>query len=148
MLQISKCKGHWSLGLYTFWVLAKREPLHNGDFREKKCVSPAETIGIWHCVAVRFSQVPKKCTDLDLSLLYILKLRTNSQFAKENNFLALSACFRSPARELAAGLLRQDHVYKTTDELFRFHNQNFDEMHCKLDSTENPRSFEKYPTPH
>ena len=35
---------------------------------------------------------------------------------------------------------------KTTDELFRFHNQNFDEIRCKLDSTQNPRSFEKYPT--
>jgi len=55
--------------------------------------------------------------------------------------------FRSSARALAAGMARQDHVYKTTDELFRFHNKNFDEMRCKLDSTENPRSFEKYPTP-
>jgi len=35
----------------------------------------------------------------------------------------------------------------STDESFRFHNKNFDEMRCKLDSTENPRSFEKYPTP-
>ena len=32
-------------------------------------------------------------------------------------------------------------------ESFRFHNKNFDEIRCKLDSTENPRSFEKYPTP-
>jgi len=54
--------------------------------------------------------------------------------------------FRSPARALAAGLPRQDHVYKTTDELLCFHNNKFDEMSCKLDSTENPRSFEKYPT--
>jgi len=30
---------------------------------------------------------------------------------------------------------------------FRFHNKKIDEMRCKLDSTENPRSFEKYPTP-
>jgi len=54
--------------------------------------------------------------------------------------------FRSLARALAAGLPRQDHVYKTTDESFRFHNKKIDEMRCKLDSTENPRSFEKYPT--
>jgi len=39
---------------------------------------------------------------------------------------------------MAAGLPRQDHVYKTTDELFRFHHKNFDEMRCKLDYTENP----------
>jgi len=43
-------------------------------------------------------------------------------------------------------LPRQDHVYKTTDESFRFHNKIFDEMRCKLDSTDNPGSFEKYPT--
>ena len=47
---------------------------------------------------------------------------------------------------VSVGLPCQDHVYKTTDESFRFHNKHFDEMCCKLDSTENPRSFEKYPT--
>jgi len=41
---------------------------------EKKRVSPAEKIGIWHCAVFLFSKVPKKCTDLDLSLLYILTL--------------------------------------------------------------------------
>ena len=54
---------------------------------------------------------------------------------------------RSPARALAVGLPGQDHVYSTTEESFRFHNKNFDEMRCKLDSTENLRSFENYPTP-
>jgi len=38
-------------------------------------------------------------------------------------------------------------TYITTDESFRFHNTKLDEMPCKLDSTENVRSFEKYPTP-
>jgi len=97
---------------------------------------------------------------------------------------ALGVCLlpvgRSRARALAAGLPRQDHVYNTTDQSFRFHHkkgaavvlerwpqvyrvkihvysttdQSFrfnhkkiDEMLCKLDSTEKPRSFEKYPTP-
>jgi len=53
--------------------------------------------------------------------------------------------FRSLARALAAGLPRQDHVYKTTNESFSLHNKQFDEIRCKLDFTENPRSFEKYP---
>jgi len=35
----------------------------------------------------------------------------------------------------------------TTDESFRFHNKIIDEMRCKLDLIENPRSFGKYPTP-
>jgi len=55
--------------------------------------------------------------------------------------------FRSPARALAAGLPRQDQVYKFTDESFRLHNQKFDEMRFKLESNENPRSFGKHPTP-
>jgi len=42
-----------------------------------------------------------------------------------------------------AGLTGQDHVYTTTDESFRFHNKKIDEMRY----TENPSSFEKYPTP-
>jgi len=43
-----------------------------------------------------FSQVPKKCTDLDLSFLYILILRTYSEFTRKNNFLALGVCFLQP----------------------------------------------------
>ena len=42
------------------------------------------------------TQVPKLCTDLDLSLLYILKLGTYSKFAWNNNFLALGVCFPQP----------------------------------------------------
>jgi len=44
-------------------------------------------------------------------------------------------------------LPRPDHVCNTTYELFRFHNNKFDEMPCKLDFSENLCSFEKYPTP-
>jgi len=55
--------------------------------------------------------------------------------------------FRSPARALTADLPHRHHIYFTTDKLFRFYNDEFDEMPCKLDSTENPFSFEKYPTP-
>ena len=35
------------------------------------------------------AQVPKLCTDLDLSLLYNLILETYSKFARKINFLAL-----------------------------------------------------------
>jgi len=62
-------------------------------------------------------------------------------------------CYRSAfvsrrhARALAARLPRQDHVFVTTDELFRFHNNESDEIPCTLNSTDNPRSFEKYLTP-
>ena len=36
---------------------------------------------------------------------------------------------------------------QNTDESFRFHNKKIDEIRCKLYSTENRCSFEKYPSP-
>jgi len=143
---ISKCRGDWNLSQCTFWVLAKRETLRNAKFqfflRAKHFF-----FGSLHCAVVLFSQMPKICTNLDLSLLYILVLGTNSKFARKIIFWRPAFAFRSPARALAAGLPRQDHVYRTIDESFRFHNIKIDEMRCKLDSTENLRSFEKHPTP-
>jgi len=55
--------------------------------------------------------------------------------------------FRKNARALAACLPSQNQVWIMTDESFRFHKKEFDEMPCKLKSTENLRSFENYPTP-
>jgi len=49
-----------------------------------------------HCTAVLQTQVPKLCTDLYLSLLYILILGTYSKFARKNSFLALGVCFLQP----------------------------------------------------
>jgi len=107
MFLISKSRGDWDLG--------QRRPLRNGDFRKKR-VSPAGKIGIWHCVAVFFSQVPKKCTDLGLSLLYILILGTYSKFARRNNFLALSVCFLQPCssagRRFAASRSRLQYYWR------------------------------------
>jgi len=54
---------------------------------------------------------------------------------------------RGPAQALAVGLPHQDHVYINTDELFRFHYNDFDEVPFKLESNENPRLFEKCPAP-
>ena len=53
--------------LYSKWVYMYKsiyyiKPTTSG----KKHVSPVQKIGIWHCAAIFFSQVPKKCTDLDL----------------------------------------------------------------------------------
>jgi len=139
---MSKCRWDWNLGLCTFWVLAKRAPLRNGDFRKKTCFARRK-IRIWHCAALLFSQVPKKCTDLDLSLLYILTSGTYSKFARKNNFLALGVCFPQPCssagRRFAASRSRSQN-YRL---IVSFPQQNLDEMRCKLDCTENPRSFEK-----
>jgi len=74
----------------------------------------------------------------------ILIPQTYSKFVWKNKILALGV--RSHARTLTAGLPRQDHVCITTDQLVCFHNNEFDEMSCKLNFTENLRSWKKYLT--
>jgi len=51
-----------------------------------------------------------------------------------------------PLRALATGLHRQDHVWITTNHLAFPHKDEFDEMLCKLNSTEYVRSFKLNPT--
>jgi len=92
-------------------------------------------------------QVSKKCTILILSLLYMLIYDTSGNSLVKIIFWRSAFASRRHARALAAGLPRQDHVYITTDNFFRFHNDEFDEISCKLDSTENSWSFKKYSTP-
>ena len=117
----SKHRGDRDLGLCTTSVTAFGDPQRNGTIRKKTCFD-AGKIGFCHCAADLQTQVPKLCTDPDLGLLYILISGTCSKFARKNNFLALGVCFPSLARALSACLPRQDHVYKTTDESFRFYN--------------------------
>ena len=113
---------------------------------ETKHVSPAEKNEIWHCEVVLFSQVPKKRTDLDLSLIYIMISGTYSKFTRKNNFLALGVYFPLPwssaGRRFAASRSRLQYYQR----IVLFPQQKF-EMRCKIDSTENPPSFKKYPTP-
>jgi len=132
--------------VHNFGTCIRRTAAQWQNPREKTCFD-AGKIGLWHCTALLFSQLPKLCIDIDFGLLYVLIPGTYSKFARKKSSQRSAFAFHSSARALAAGLPRQDHVYKTTNESFRFLNKNFDEMRCKLDSTENPRSFEKYPTP-
>jgi len=62
--------------------------MRDGKILEKTCFD-AGKIGFCHCAVVLQAQVPKLCTDLDLSLLYSLMLGTHSKFARKIKFLAL-----------------------------------------------------------
>ena len=90
-----KCREDWDLGLCTsglctFWLLSSINPWSYGKFqfflRAKRIF-----FGSRFYSAVLFSQVPKKCTDLDLSLFYNLILWTYGKFAHKNNFLFMCA---------------------------------------------------------
>ena len=91
MFPVSKCRGDWDLVLCTTSVLAFGDQMRDGKIRKKTCFDKGK-IGFCHCASVLQAQVPKLCTDLDLSLLYTLTLGTHSKFAWKNNFLALSVC--------------------------------------------------------
>jgi len=112
---------------------------------KKKTCFDVGKIGFCLCAAVLRTQVPTLSTSLDLGLLYILISGTYSKFARKNIFLSLGVCFpqlrSSAGRRFAASRRSRVQYY---NEAFRFHNKNFDEIRCKLDSTENPLSFEKY----
>jgi len=146
MFLTSKCRGDRDLGLCATSVLAVGEPQRNGKIR-KENVLRRRKMGVCHCAAVLQTQVPKLCTDLDLGLLYICREEHVANSPAKIISYRSAFAFRSPARAQATGLPRQDHVYKSTDESFRFHYKLLDEMRCKLDSTENLRSFEKSLTP-
>jgi len=53
-------------------------------------------IGSWHCAAAFSLQVPKSCTHVDLTFLYILISRTYTKFIQRNKMLALGICFPQP----------------------------------------------------
>jgi len=95
MFKVSKCKGDSDLGLCTTSGLAFGEPQRN-DKIQFSCVETRFFPASRHCASVLQTQVPKLCTDLDLSLLYILILGTCSKFTRKNNFLALGVCFPQP----------------------------------------------------
>jgi len=113
---------------------------------DKNACLAAKVVGSRQCAASLCLQVPKLCTDLDQTLFKILILGARSEFSpgKKSQRSVLASC--SHARVLASCLLRVDHVCITVDQVFRIHNNEFDEMPYKLDSTENSHSFKKYPT--
>jgi len=67
MFRITKFRGDWDLGQCTCWVLAKRKPGCNDDFRKKTCFNAGKKSDL----SVLQTRVPKLCTDLDLGLFYI-----------------------------------------------------------------------------
>jgi len=144
MFWISKCRGDWNLGLCTLWVLVKENhcAMSDSDFL---CGRNTSFFGSHHCAVVLFSKVPKHCTYINLSLLCILillihvessinHLRKYIKFSRKNNFLALGVCFPQPCSSAGSMFAASESRLHITDELFRFHNDEFDEMPCKLHS--------------
>jgi len=141
-----KCRRESDLGLCTTSGLAKRMLLHGADFRFKNVFGRKIDRKSALRSGIPFASPEVVHRPRSNSLLHF-DSQTYTIFVWKKYMLALGVCFRSPTRAVAAGLPRQDHVYITTDESFSFHNNEFDDMPCELDSTENPRSFEKCPTP-
>ena len=95
--------------MHNFGTCAWRTHAQWQNPKKKTCFD-AGKIGFCHCAWVLQAQVPKLCTDLDLSLLYILILGTCSKFDCKINFLALGvycpagqSAFRRSRKQLKLG---------------------------------------------
>ena len=99
----SQCQNVVRLCTTSGLAFGERSAMTNSDF---SCVETRFFSGSRHCVAVLETQVPKLCTDLDLSLLYILILGTYSKFARKCNFPALGVCFPRAGRMFAVSRSR------------------------------------------
>ena len=89
MFLISICREKLDLGVCMTSILAKRMRPRSADFRFKNvclCLA-AEFVGSWHCAAAFSLQVPKSCTHIDPTFLYISILKTYTKFARKNKML-------------------------------------------------------------
>jgi len=133
------------VGLCTTLGLAKRMRLRGAGFKLKNvlCRQICPKSALRSQILFASPELVSKHR-LD-SLLYfdthdLYRNRMEKQNASARRLLA------SPARALAADLLRQDHVLSTIEQIFRFHKNKIEKMLCRLDCIENPRLFDKYPT--
>ena len=105
-------------------------------------------IGSRHCAAAFSLHVPKSCTDLYSTLLYISIRGTCSKFVRENKMLALGVCLPQPCpsagRSFTASRSRLNHYWQF---FWSQHNNELNELPCKLDSTAYARSFRTRPNP-
>ena len=76
--------------MYDFGTSKRRMQLCSGEFRQ---IQPNTFFQPALCSRIFFVQVPKSCTDLNPTLLYVSMLRTYSRFVQKNEMLALGVCF-------------------------------------------------------
>jgi len=89
---LSKCRWDWGLGLCTFWVLAKREPLRNGNFRNKTCFARTKNRNLALRSGSLFASTqklhrPRSHSPLQFDIKNILQIYAQMQFP------VLGVCF-------------------------------------------------------
>jgi len=114
---------------------------------DQKTYLATEFVGSRHFEGALFLHVVKFCTDLYLTLLHSLIHKTYTKFVWKDKMPAICVCLLQPCSRASRRFAASRSCISTTDESFRCHNNELDEIRCNLDSTENLRSFEKYSTP-
>ena len=138
MFEIWKCRGESGVGQCTISVLAKRLLLLNGKFRW--ILQPMACFNRKSNQAVAISvQMRRLCTDLDPNLLYIWQNWTEILNA------ALNVCFWQPCSSAGRMFFTSRSRLDSCWQIVSFPQNAFDEMICRLGSTENSCSFGKYP---
>jgi len=109
----------------------------------------AKLVGSRHRAATFVLQVSNLCTEKKKTLFCILIWRTIGKFVWKHKELALGFCFpqacSSAGRMFATSRSHLDY-YRPIGSIPHCSENEFEEMCCKLKSTENLGSSEKYPT--
>jgi len=71
----------------------------------------------------------------------VLRVARGATAPRANKMLALGVCLPVGMPEHWPQVCRVKITFESLDNLFRFHNNEFDEMPCKMDSTEYAHSF-------
>jgi len=119
-----KCRGDWDLGLCTTSGFAKKCSCALPT-SEKFCGQTRFLIGSRYCATAFFLQVPKLQKECGTEVVH--KPGSNSPLHFGSSFAASNS-----------RLQYYQQIW--------FQQKKIDEMRYNLDSTENPRSLEKYPT--
>jgi len=147
MFLILNCRGDWDLGLFTF-CLAKENRGAMATSKKKFSFARWKNQNLAFCNSF-FPARTLKVHRPDLSLLYILTFGTYSKFARETSLLALGVCFPQPSSSTGRRFAASRSRLQNYQRIVSFPQKVIDGMRCNLarDSTENPCSIEKYPTP-
>ena len=135
----SKCRRELDLGLCITSALAKKCYCRVATSDWKPCLD-AKFDGICQCAVAFCLQVSKLCTNLNPTLIYILIFGTCGKFARKNKMLAHLVCFQQPCSSAGRSFCSGKIMFTLllTNDLFRFHKNEFDEMPCEVEFTENP----------
>jgi len=141
---ILKCRGKSDLGLCMTLVLAKRMRLRSADF--KQILRSNTFLNQKSALCVRILFTSTEVMNRPRSDFSTIDIVNTYQFRTEKKMLALGVCFPQPCSSAGRRFASSRSRLNYFEPLRSFYKDEFNEMLCKLDSTEYACPFEPRPT--